>query len=50
MALVLGYIMWKERIDLKQAMAKVRQKRGAIDPNLGFVGQLLDFEKNLSAP
>jgi hypothetical protein len=36
--------MWKKSLSFADAMALVRQKRGFIDPNLGFVGQLMDLD------
>ena len=42
--LVIGYLMWKKSLSFADAMSLVRQKRGFIDPNLGFVGQLMDFD------
>jgi hypothetical protein len=41
---VIGYLMWKKSLSFADAMSLVRQKRGFIDPNLGFVGQLMDFD------
>jgi hypothetical protein len=41
--------MWKRGISFQEALSVVREKRGFIDPNLGFVGQLMEFEKIFKA-
>lgn len=40
-AVVAGYLMWKRGMNSKEAIEYIRQRRGFIDPNLGFVGQLI---------
>lgn len=45
--IVAGYYMWKYQMNENQAIEFVRKKRGFIDPNIGFIGQLMDFNKRL---
>ena len=37
--------MWKKGLTDSEAIELVRLKRGFIDPNIGFVGQLMEFNK-----
>lgn len=39
--------MWKYHLSFEKALEKVRAKRGFIDPNIGFVGQLMEFEEKI---
>lgn len=41
--------MWKRKYTFEEAMEFVRSKRGFIDPNLGFVGQLMELSKKFLA-
>jgi hypothetical protein len=41
--------MWKTGMDEKQAIEFIRKRRGFIDPNIGFVGQLMGFNEKLKA-
>jgi len=43
--IVISYIMWKNKIGWKQAMAMIKTHRDIIDPNDGFRYQLALFEK-----
>ena len=45
-AVVAGYFMWKNGLTETEALDLIRSKRSFIDPNLGFVGQLMMFHKN----
>jgi len=45
--MVLGYIMYRYGVPLKQALEIVTKARPVIAPNLGFVKQLRDLEKSL---
>lgn len=40
-AVLAGYLMWKKGFSDSEAIEYIRSKRGFIDPNLGFVGQLM---------
>eukprot|EP00347_Sterkiella_histriomuscorum_P013855 403363107 len=40
-AVVAGYLMWKKSLNHIESIEYIRSKRGFIDPNLGFVGQLM---------
>ena len=40
--------MWKKSISSNEAFAYIREKRGFIDPNIGFVGQLMNLENQLN--
>lgn len=44
-AILAGYFMWKKGMTDTEAIEFIRQKRGFIDPNLGFVGQLMMLNK-----
>jgi hypothetical protein len=37
--------MWKKGMNENQAISFIREKRGFIDPNIGFVGQLMELNK-----
>ena len=37
--------MWKKGLTYTEAIEFIRAKRGFIDPNLGFVGQLIELNK-----
>jgi hypothetical protein len=41
--MVVGYYMWKRQMSYEEAIDQIRQKRPQIDPNIGFVGQLMDL-------
>jgi predicted protein tyrosine phosphatase len=45
--LVASYLMRKEGLGVKEALKKVKQARRCINPNPGFVQQLIDFEQEL---
>ncbi|GCB79214.1 dual specificity protein phosphatase 1-A-like [Scyliorhinus torazame] len=40
----LAYLIRTQRVGLEEAFDFVKQRRGVISPNLGFMGQLLQFE------
>eukprot|EP00347_Sterkiella_histriomuscorum_P013665 403363840 len=46
-AIVASYLMFEKNMTDRQALEFLRTKRASIDPNLGFVGQLMVFNKNL---
>lgn len=37
--------MWKKGLTYHEAIELIRAKRGFIDPNLGFVGQMMELNK-----
>ena len=39
--------MYKKGLSDSEAIEYIRLKRGFIDPNIGFVGQLMEFNKKL---
>jgi hypothetical protein len=39
--------MWKNGLTSTEALDLIRAKRGFIDPNIGFIGQLMVFHDNL---
>jgi len=43
---VIGYLMWKEKLPYTQALASVQQSRSVVEPNPGFALQLQEFEQN----
>jgi len=44
----IGYVMAKEKMDVKSAFELVKRKRSRIGPNSGFMSQLEQWEKMLS--
>lgn len=46
-AIVIGYLMHRKRMNLKDAYMLVKQKRPIIKPNQGFIDQLRDLEKKI---
>eukprot|EP00002_Diphylleia_rotans_P001213 TRINITY_DN10679_c0_g1_i1.p1 TRINITY_DN10679_c0_g1~~TRINITY_DN10679_c0_g1_i1.p1 ORF type:complete len:828 (+),score=177.76 TRINITY_DN10679_c0_g1_i1:164-2647(+) len=46
-AVVIGYLMWKQRISFEEAFSHVRAQRPACAPNSGFIAQLLEWRKIL---
>ena len=44
---VIGYLMYKWKLPLKTAFKICRDKRPGIWPNSGFLGMLLEIEKEL---
>jgi hypothetical protein len=46
-SIVIAYLMHKHKISLLDAMKLVKSKRSCISPNVGFLLQLKDFEKEL---
>jgi protein-tyrosine phosphatase len=47
--LVIAYLMRKEMLSFKEAIAEVRRHRPKVLPNLGFERQLKDYEKVIRA-
>lgn len=43
----LAYLIWSRRVRLEEAFDFVKERRGVISPNLGFMGQLLQFETDV---
>lgn len=41
--------MYKTGMSEKEALDHIRRKRAQIDPNIGFIGQLMSFNENLRA-
>ena len=41
--------MWKKGLTYQEAIEFIREKRGFIDPNLGFVGQLMELNKTFES-
>ena len=39
--------MYAEKIEFKKAMQMIRKGRGVASPNIGFVAQLLMFQKKM---
>jgi protein-tyrosine phosphatase len=42
-AILACYYIWKKGLTEHQALDFIRSKRGSIDPNIGFVGQMMEF-------
>jgi len=45
-----GYLMYKYELDFKPAFEKVKEKRTIVNPNAGFLCQLVHLNKRLRAP
>ncbi|MBN3270691.1 DUS2 phosphatase, partial [Polyodon spathula] len=43
----LAYLIWSRRVRLEEAFDFIKKRRGVISPNLGFMGQLLQFETDV---
>ena len=46
-SIVIAYLMWKNQLDFKETVKFVEQIRPCINPNYGFVKQLIIFQKLL---
>ncbi|KAK1289365.1 Protein-tyrosine-phosphatase MKP1 [Acorus calamus] len=46
-SVVVGYLMWKDRLAFEPALAVVRSARPVADPNVGFAWQLLQLHRRL---
>lgn len=47
--LTMAFLMHSFNLSFRQCFSFVKQRRGVASPNLGFVSQLLDFERRLKA-
>lgn len=45
--IVIGYLMYKNKMNVQDALSFVRQKRPIINPNYGFVCQLYNLQEEL---
>ena len=45
--LTIAYLMYRYRMSMQSAYQFVKEKRPAISPNLNFMGQLVEFEREL---
>ena len=48
--ITVAYLMYKMSMSLNDAYDFVRRKKANISPNFNFMGQLLDFERQLNPP
>lgn len=46
-AIVIAYLMYKNKLSVQEAISFVRQKRPSINPNYGFVCQLYNLKDSL---
>lgn len=46
-SIVLAYLIWTKRISVLDALKEVTVQRPCASPNIGFLGQLMIFEKSL---
>jgi protein tyrosine phosphatase len=46
--IVISYLMKKNNWSCQETLNYVRQKRHCINPNVGFINQLYDYEKSIS--
>merc|ERR1711924_217592 len=47
--LVLAYLMWSQGFTYDQAFHSLREARGVGQPNIGFICQLMDWDKRRAA-
>ena len=46
-AIVIGFLMRYAKMNMNEAYDFVKRKRSIVSPNLNFMGQLLEYEKQL---
>ncbi|EFJ25293.1 hypothetical protein SELMODRAFT_27743, partial [Selaginella moellendorffii] len=46
-ALVIAYMMWRDRKNFDQAFDRMKSLRGSTNPNLGFVFQLMQWQARI---
>ena len=46
-SMVIAYLMWSRRWRFTETIEFVKQQRSCIDPNIGFIGQLMELDKHL---
>jgi hypothetical protein len=44
---MMGYLIWKNKIDVETALSAIRMKYEMADPNLGFLLQLQTFANDV---
>jgi len=44
-SLVVGYLMWKDKISLDKALTQVKKERSRAAPNVGFLRALVAWQK-----
>lgn len=47
--LVIAYLMWKQSLNYDQAFHALREARGVCQPNVGFMCQLIEWDKHRKA-
>jgi dual specificity MAP kinase phosphatase len=45
----MAYLMQREGLTMTEAYRLLKGRRHIVSPNLGFMGQLLEFERHLEA-
>ena len=45
--MVIAYLMWSQHWRFQPTIQFVRQQRSCVDPNIGFIGQLMEFDTYL---
>lgn len=46
-ALAIAYLMWRKHQGFEDAYEKVKRKRSVVSPNMGFVGQLMQWQRKI---
>lgn len=46
--IVIAYLMWMHQWTFTSAIGFVKQQRPCVDPNIGFIGQLMEFDQELN--
>lgn len=47
-SVVIAYLMWKYGLSLKEALKYVKERRGIVDPNPGFIKKLEQWQEYLN--
>eukprot|EP00800_Vazella_pourtalesii_P017224 TRINITY_DN517_c0_g1_i1.p1 TRINITY_DN517_c0_g1~~TRINITY_DN517_c0_g1_i1.p1 ORF type:complete len:206 (-),score=26.62 TRINITY_DN517_c0_g1_i1:338-955(-) len=45
--MVIAYLMWSQHWRFQETIQFVKQQRPCVDPNIGFIGQLMEFDNYL---
>ncbi|KAI5081382.1 hypothetical protein GOP47_0004565 [Adiantum capillus-veneris] len=49
-ALIIAYLMWRKNESFEDAFYEVKSKRNVVSPNMGFLSQLMQWQKRISSP
>ncbi|MCO5602180.1 hypothetical protein L7F22_056308 [Adiantum nelumboides] len=49
-ALIIAYLMWRKNESFEDAFYEVKSKRSVVSPNMGFLSQLMQWQKKILSP